>query len=108
MARATLKDVAQLAGVSTATVSYALSGKRTISDETKQRIHDAIAELDYVPDLNARGLSMRDSKLIGVVVPQTEPGDRLMFQNSFYSSGQYRILCPPAGLSHSDFRDGCQ
>lgn len=85
MARATLKDVAQLAGVSTATVSYALSGKRTISDETKQRINDAIAQLDYVPDLNARGLSMRDSKLIGVVVPQTEPGDRLMFQNSFYS-----------------------
>lgn len=85
MARATLKDVAQLAGVSTATVSYALSGKRTISEETKQRIQAAITELDYVPDLNARGLSMRDSKLIGVVVPQTEPGERLMFQNSFYS-----------------------
>lgn len=85
MARATLKDVAQLAGVSAATVSYALSGKRTISDETKSRIMDAISQLDYVPDLNARGLSMRDSKLIGVVVPQTEPGDRLMFQNSFYS-----------------------
>lgn len=85
MARATLKDVAQLAGVSTATVSYALSGKRTISEETKQRINDAIAQLDYVPDLNARSLSMRDSKLIGVVVPQTEPGERLMFQNSFYS-----------------------
>lgn len=85
MARATLKDVAQLAGVSTATVSYALSGKRTISEETKQRVNDAIKQLDYVPDLNARGLSMRDSKLIGVVVPQTEPGDRLMFQNSFYS-----------------------
>lgn len=85
MARATLKDVAQLAGVSTATVSYALSGKRTISEETKQRINDAIAQLDYVPNLDARSLSMRDSKLIGVVVPQTEPGDRLMFQNSFYS-----------------------
>lgn len=85
MARATLKDVARLSGVSTATVSYALSGKRPISEETKQRIQEAIAQLDYVPDLNARGLSMRDSKLIGVVVPQTEPGDRLMFQNSFYS-----------------------
>lgn len=85
MARATLKDVAQLAGVSTATVSYALSGKRMISEETKERINRAIAQLDYVPDLNARSLSMRDSKLIGVVVPQTEPGDRLMFQNSFYS-----------------------
>ena len=48
-------------------------------------IMEAIEELDYVPDLNARSLTMRDSKLIGVVVPQTEPGDRLMFQNSFYS-----------------------
>ncbi len=85
MARATLKDVAKLAGVSSATVSYALSGKRSISDETKQRIMDAIAQLDYVPNLDARSLSMRDSKLIGVVVPQTEPGDRLMFHNSFYS-----------------------
>lgn len=85
MARATLKDVAQLAGVSAATVSYVLNGKQSISDETKQRVHAAIAELDYVPNLSARSLSMRDSKLIGVVVPQTEPGDRLMFQNSFYS-----------------------
>lgn len=85
MARATLKDVAQRAGVTTATVSYALSGKRPISEATKRRVMEAIEELDYVPDLNARGLSMRDSKLIGVVVPQTEPGERLMFQNSFYS-----------------------
>lgn len=85
MARTTLKDVAQLAGVTTATVSYALSGKRPISEETKRRVMEAIAQLEYVPDLNARSLSMRDSKLIGVVVPQTEPGDRLMFQNSFYS-----------------------
>ena len=85
MARVTLKDVARRAGVTTATVSYALSGKRPISEATKQRVMEAIAELDYVPDLNARGLSMRDSKLIGVVVPQTEPGERLMFQNSFYS-----------------------
>ena len=85
MARATLKDVAELAGVTAATVSYSLSGKRTISEETKARVMDAIKQLDYVPNLNARGLSMRDSELIGVVVPQTEPGDRLMFQNSFYS-----------------------
>ena len=85
MGRVTLKNVAELAGVTPATVSYVLSGKRTISEETKARVMDAIEKLDYVPDLNARSLSMRDSKLIGVVVPQTEPGDRLMFQNSFYS-----------------------
>lgn len=85
MARTTLKDVARRAGVSSATVSYVLNGKRTISEDTKRRVREAIEELDYVPDLAARGLSRRDSMLIGVVVPQTEPGDRLMFQNSFYS-----------------------
>ena len=85
MARAKLKDVAELAGVSAATVSYVLSGKRSISEDTKNRVMDAVEKLDYVPDLNARSLSMRDSKLIGVVVPQTEPGERLMFHNSFYS-----------------------
>lgn len=85
VARATLKDVAQKAGVSTATVSYVLSGKRSISEETKKQVLHAIEELDYVPNLSARSLSMKDSKLIGIVVPQTEPGDRLMFQNSFYS-----------------------
>ena len=85
MARATLKDVAQLAGVSSATASYVLNGKESISEETRKRVTEAMERLDYVPDLNARGLSLRDSKLIGVVVPQTEPGERLMFQNSFYS-----------------------
>ena len=85
MARSTLKDVARRAGVSPATVSYVLSGKRTISEDTKRRVREAVEALDYVPDLAARGLSRRDSMLIGMVVPQTEPGDRLMFQNSFYS-----------------------
>lgn len=84
MARATLKDVALKAGVSSAAVSYALNGKRRISEDTMRRIQAAVEELDYVPDLNARGLSTRDSKLIGVVVPKTETGDTLMFQNSFY------------------------
>ena len=70
--RATLKDVAQRAGVSSATVSYVLNGKQSVSEKTKQRVLEAVRQLDYVPDLNARGLSMRDSKLIGVVVPQTE------------------------------------
>ena len=92
MGRVTLKNVAELAGVTPATVSYVLSGKRTISEETKARVMDAIEKLDYVPDLNARSLSMRDSKLIGVVVPQTEPGDRLMFQNGFFCVGNTSTL----------------
>lgn len=86
MRRATLKDVAIHAGVSPATVSYVLNGKKkTISKETKERIYKAVKELEYIPDMNARGLAAKDTKLIGVVVPQTEPGSKLMFQNDFYS-----------------------
>lgn len=82
--RATLRDVAAMAGVSVATASYVLNGKKTISEETKERVYGAIEKLDYVPDLSARGLTVKDTKLIGVVVPQTEPGSKLMFQNGFY------------------------
>lgn len=82
---ATIKDVAKCANVSTATVSYVLNGKKTISKHTKQRIYAAIKELNYIPDLNARSLSSKDSKLIGVVIPQTEPGSKLMLKNDFYS-----------------------
>ena len=84
--RATLKDVAREAGVSPATVSYVFNGKKSISKETQQRVRAAIEKLNYVPSLSARSLSTRGaSKLIGVVIPQTEPGSRLMFENSFYS-----------------------
>lgn len=83
--RYTIRDVAALAGVSNATVSYVLSGKKKISEETRQRVLRVIDETGFVPDLNARGLSGKDTKLIGVVIPQTEPGSKLMFHNTFYS-----------------------
>ena len=82
--RATLRDVAEKAGVTTATVSYILNDKKHFPDETRQRVMDAITELGYIPNLSARTLTQRSSKLIGIVVPQTE-GSRLMFQNNFYS-----------------------
>lgn len=83
--KVTIRDVATAAGVSVATVSYILNGKKKVSEQTKQRVLGIIKEMEYVPDLNARGLSVRDTKLIGVVVPQTEPGSMIMFRNQFYS-----------------------
>lgn len=83
--RPTIRDVAAVAGVSVATVSYVLNGKKKVSEQTKAVVLDVIRQLEYVPDLNARGLSVKDTKLIGVVVPQTEPGSTLMFRNNFYS-----------------------
>ncbi len=83
--RYTIRDVASLAGVSNATVSYVLSGKKKISEETRQRVLKVIEETGFVPDMNARGLSGKDTRLIGIVIPQTEPGAKLMFHNTFYS-----------------------
>lgn len=83
--KVTIRDVAAAAGVSVATVSYILNGKKKVSEQTRQLVLDVIGQMGYVPDLNARGLTVKDTKLIGVVVPQTEPGSTLMFRNNFYS-----------------------
>lgn len=83
--RATIKDVAKEANVSPATISYVLNGKENISDETKSRVYAAMERLNYIPNLSARGLANNKSNLIGVVIPQTEPGSTLLFNNNFYS-----------------------
>lgn len=65
----TLADVARHAGVSASTVSYVLSGKRTISEETRRRVESAVAELGYHPNARARALAARRSHIIALVVP---------------------------------------
>lgn len=86
MKRVSIKDVAREAGVSASTVSYVLNRTptETISPETTRRVKEAVKRLGYVPNLNARSLSSRRSNLIGVLIPQTEPGKELMFSNPFY------------------------
>ncbi|GAA1941770.1 LacI family DNA-binding transcriptional regulator [Kitasatospora viridis] len=65
----TLADVARHAGVSSSTVSYALSGKRSISRETRLRIERAITDLGYHPNAGARALAGKRSHIIALVVP---------------------------------------
>lgn len=63
---ATMQDVARLVGVSPMTVSYALSGKRKISEETRQAILEAARELHFEPNLVAKRLRQgRCEKTIG-------------------------------------------
>lgn len=83
--RVTIKDVAREAGVSTATVSYVIHGKESLSEDTIRRVNDAIQRLHYVPHLSARSLASNRSHFLGVVIPQTEPNRPLMFDNPFYS-----------------------
>ena len=65
---ATIADVARRAGVSPSTVSYALSGKRTISSETRERVHRAIDELGFTPNAGARALATSQTMVIGLFV----------------------------------------
>ncbi|MBN1372260.1 MAG: LacI family DNA-binding transcriptional regulator [Anaerolineaceae bacterium] len=68
--RSTIQDVARLAGVSTGTVSNALTGKRPVAEASHQRILTAIAELGYQPNLMARGLANQRSHVLSVVIKE--------------------------------------
>ena len=72
--KATRADVARAAGVSASTVTYALTGERSITDETRQRIMDAMKELDYTPNAMAQGLAGRRSGLVALSFPVGERG----------------------------------
>ncbi len=63
---ATSEEVAQLAGVSRATVSRALNGSARVSDEARERVHAAIAALGYEPDVVAQSLVRQRSRMIAV------------------------------------------
>ena len=66
---ATLADVARRAGVAASTVSYVLSGKRSVSDETKERVNRAIEDLGYHPNAGARALASSRSNVLALIVP---------------------------------------
>ena len=65
---ATIKDVAKRAGVSISTVSNVINSSKYVSEELKQRVNQAIAELNYRVDVTARNMKTRTTKTIGVVV----------------------------------------
>ncbi len=61
----TIMDVAKAAGVSPATVTHALNGKRPVSEMTRKRVLAAVESLGYVPSWNASRMKSRSSGIIG-------------------------------------------
>lgn len=90
-----IRDVARVAGVSTATVSRALNQPDSVSDKLRERISAAIRELGYIPDASARALSSRRTRTIGAIVPTV---DNAMFARglqalqSYLASQNYLLL----------------
>src|SRR4051812_16785391 len=66
---ATIKDVAQRAGVAVSTISHALTGKRPVSAQTRQRIFEAIEELGYRPNHQAQALVSGYTQNVALLFP---------------------------------------
>jgi len=101
LSRASLQDVARLAGVSTATVSRVINGSATVSDDKRQAVQRACNELGYVLNAAARTLASRRSMTIGAVVPTlaTETFSRPLaaFQQTVHEAG-YTLLVASFGF----------
>ena len=83
--RPTSFDIAALAGVSQPTVSRALSGNRSVSEETRNKVLAAAKSLNYTVDKNASGLRTRQSRTIALLFfEDPTPDDTLI--NPFYLS----------------------
>ncbi len=81
--RARMRDVAQLAGVGTMTVSRVLSGSAPVSDETRVRVMEAVERLNYRPNEVARSLRESRTRSIGIIVPD--------FTDSFFANCAHSV-----------------
>ncbi|MCW4456767.1 LacI family DNA-binding transcriptional regulator [Microbacterium sp. MPKO10] len=70
--RATMRDVATRAGVSPKTVSNVINGVVFVRPDTRERVEQAMAELDYVPNLSARGLRNGRSGVLALALPNLD------------------------------------
>ncbi|SFL71101.1 LacI family DNA-binding transcriptional regulator [Halanaerobium salsuginis] len=67
-----LKDVAKKANVSPATASLALNNSDKVNAETMRRVQKIAAELNYIPDVRAKALKAKETKILGLVIPEID------------------------------------
>lgn len=87
-----IQDVAKVAGVSPTTVSRVLNNRGYISEQTKEKVYQAMKELNYVPNDLARSLFNKRTNLVGLIVPTTS--------NPFFGELAFHIenICASLGF----------
>lgn len=94
---AKLADVAALAGVSVTTVSRVINNYGSLSEKTKQKVYDAMRELNYAPNTSARSLQGKGTNLVGLIFPGVANpffGDMVQtLENKLSEKGYRAILC---------------
>ncbi|MFO7888860.1 MAG: LacI family DNA-binding transcriptional regulator [bacterium] len=104
--KVTIADIAREANVSKMTVSRVLSGKGQVAPETAERIRKVIDKMEYHPNLIARSLASKKTKIIGVIVPKIEH----MFLDNYIAQilsgvtdvalkNDYKIILCPVDIS---------
>jgi DNA-binding LacI/PurR family transcriptional regulator len=96
-------EVARRAGVSRSTVSYVLSGKRQVTEQTRKRVLQVIEEVGYRPSAVARALAHGQTRALGLVIPPLRhhlSSEQLQFVGAVADAAadhDYDILLSPSG-----------
>ncbi len=97
MSQINIKDVAKEAGVSTATVSRVINGSPSVRRATIQKVNEAIARTNYVPNASARSLKTNATKTVGLLVSDISNPHFILMSVSIESilnkSGYSVIIC---------------
>jgi len=98
---ATIRDVAQRAGVSITTVSHVINETRFVSPELRQRVQSVMAELDYQPNALARSLRRKQTHTLGMILPDSAnpffAEIARAIQRASFARGYSIILCNSDG-----------
>ena len=92
-----IKEIARLSGVSTATVSRVINQNGRFSKETEERVRRIIRQTEYVPNMSAKGLRTNRTRVVGLVVPDiTNPHFSslvLKLEMNFFEHGYSCLIC---------------
>ncbi len=93
--KVTIDDIARIAHVSKATISRVLNDKKGVGAETRVRVKQIIDELEYKPNLLARGIATAKTKTIGVIIPDiTNPFFPALIKSieDYFSKKNYTVI----------------
>ena len=108
MRKATINDVAKLAGVSIKTVSRVINKEANVSSLTRERVLEAVQTLKYQPSQSARGLAGNKSYMLGILYDHLSPGYLMNVQQGILKvckDFHYGLILNPVDHKATDLED---